>query len=56
MENINLCHARLISERNLRNEMLEISEFISSASNNSIEKLDNLISDAQSKSVEDQYL
>jgi hypothetical protein len=56
VDNINRCHARLISERNLRNEMLEISEEISSASKESIGKLQGLIEDAQSKTVEDEYM
>lgn len=56
VDNINRCHARLIAERNLRNEMLEISEEISSASKESIGKLQGLIDDAQSKTVEDEYM
>jgi len=46
MENINMCHARLISERDLRNEMLVISDSISVADTKTIENLNNLIQDA----------
>ena len=54
MEDINNCHARLLSERELRNEM-EITRIMESTTE-SIENMSRLIQDASDKVVEDQYL
>jgi len=54
MEKVNQCHARLLSERDLRNEFEVIH--VATADHKKIEDLQRLIQDASDKSVEDQYL
>jgi hypothetical protein len=54
MEDINNCHARLLSERELRNEM-EVTNIMQSTTE-SIENMSRLIQDASDKIVEDCYL
>ena len=51
MEKVNQCHARLLSERDLRNEMEVIH--VATADHKKIEDLQKLIQDASDKSVED---
>lgn len=47
MEKVNQCHARLLSERDLRNEMEVIH--VATADSKSIQELQNLIQDASDK-------
>lgn len=54
MEKVNQCHARLLSERDLRNEMEIIT--VCQADHKTIEDLQKLIQDASDKQVEDCYL
>lgn len=54
MEEVNQCHARLLSERDLRNEMEVIH--VPTANAKKIEDLQRLIQDASDKNVEDEYL
>ena len=51
MEKVNQCHARLLSERDLRNEFEVIN--VATADHKKIEELQKLIQDASDKSVED---
>lgn len=54
MEVVNQCHARLLSERDLRNEMEVVN--VPTADHQKIEELQRLIQDASDKNVEDEYL
>ena len=54
MDTINKQHQRLISERDLRNEIAIID--VPSASHESVKVLNDRIKDASEKSVEDEYL
>lgn len=54
MDIINKQHQRLISERDLRNEIAIID--VPSASHESVKVLNDRIKDASEKSVEDEYL
>lgn len=54
LRDINMCHSRLISERNLRHQMA--TQSVPSSTHGDVETLEDLIKKASNFNVEDEYL